>query len=124
MQPQPQQLPAVPVGLLPDLDERHPGRRGMREELLERPDPDVALPDLLVAVLEGAPHVHRVVGVDESETSGPADLDDPVHGRGRATRLVEGSAGGEHVAGVEADPCLGVVVEGVDLNSWVELVPE
>ena len=59
--------------------------------------------DPLVPVLERAAHVHRVVGVHQAQPPGPADLDDPVDGRGRAAGLVERRAGGEDVAGVEAD---------------------
>ena len=51
--------------------------------------------------------------------SGSADLDDPVDGRGRAAGLVERRPGREDVAGVQADPGLGVVVEGGEVRREV-----
>ena len=94
------------------------GRR-VGEELRERLGADVALADPLVPVLEGAAHVHRVVGVHQPQPAGPADLDDPVDGRGRAAGLVQRRAGREDVAGVEADPGLRVEVEGVEVGRQV-----
>ena len=51
-----------------------------------RPTPMCPSPMRLVPVLEGAAHVHRVVGVHQAQPAGPADLDDPVEGRGRCRR--------------------------------------
>ena len=65
----------------------------------------------LVAVLEGAAHVHGVVGVHQPQPVGAADPDDAVQrGRGPAG-LVERRPGREHVAGVEADAGTGMEVE-------------
>jgi hypothetical protein len=83
----------------------------VREQLSERVDADVALADPLVAVLERAPHVHRVVGVHEAQPPGSADLEDPVDGGRCPAGLVERGAGREDVAGVEADAGLRVEVE-------------
>ena len=63
--------------------------------------------------------VHRVVGVHQPQPAGPADLDDPVEGRGRAAGLVERRAGGEDVTGVQADAGLRVAVEGVEVRREV-----
>ena len=51
-------------------DERHTGGRRVGEQLRERADADVALADPLVPVLEGAAHVHRVVGVHQPQPPG------------------------------------------------------
>ena len=48
-------------------DERHPGRRGVREQLGEGVGADVAVADLLVPVLERAADVHRVVRVHQPQ---------------------------------------------------------
>ena len=71
----------------------------------------MALADLLVPVLEGAAHVHRSRWRAPAAAARPADLDEPVHGRGGAAGLVERCAGREDVAGVQADPDPRVVVE-------------
>ena len=55
----------------------------------------------------------------QAQPAGAADLDDPVHGPGRPALLVQRCPGGEGVAGVEADPGLGVVVERCQVRRQV-----
>src|SRR5690606_31252725 len=100
-------------------DERHTSGRGMGEQLGERRRPDRARADLLVPVTQRAARVLRVVRVHEPEAARAGDRDEALEGGGGTARLVERGAGGEDVAGVEADADPGVVVEDVEVRREV-----
>src|SRR5712692_8762930 len=85
------------------LDEGQTGQPGIVEERAEPALADLALPDVGVAVTVGAQPGHGVVRVDRLHPGKPDDAVELVDRPPRALRGPDVVAGGERVAGVEAD---------------------
>ena len=101
-------------------DERHARGGRVREQLARtRRAPMWPSPMRLVPVLEGAAHVHRVVGVDQPQPARAADLDDPVDGRGRCRRARRAARRRRRRGRCPGRCRPGVVVEGGEVRLQV-----